>query len=82
MAEPARFAWSVPHEALIEPSRRDRLLGWIKRTGAEASRLEPANASGLAWSALGLKVTHPDRPHRLTLKVNGGEPAGARRSLD
>jgi hypothetical protein len=74
-AEPSRFAWSVPQEALIEPSRRDRLLGWIKRTGAEASRLEPANASGLAWSALGLKVTHPDRPHRLTLKVNGGEPA-------
>ena len=75
VAEPGRYAWSVPPEALIEPSRRDRLLGWIKRTGAEASRLEPANASGLAWSALGLKVAHPDRPHRLSLKVSGGEPA-------
>ena len=74
-AEPGRFAWAVPPEALIEPSRRDRLLGWIMRTGAEASKLDPANASGLAWSAMGLKVAHPDRPHRLTLKVRGGEPA-------
>ncbi len=74
-AEPGRFAWAVPAEALIEPSRRDRLLGWIKRTGAEASKLDPANGSGLAWSAMGLKVAHPERPHRLTLKVRGGEPA-------
>ncbi len=74
-AEPGLFAWPVPAEALIEPSRRDRLLGWIKRTGTEASKLDPANASGLAWSAMGLKVAHPERPHRLTLKVRGGEPA-------
>ncbi len=74
-AGPGQFAWSVPAEALIEPSLRDRLRGWIKRTGAEASRLEPANASGLSWSAMGLKVAHRDRPHRLTLKVRGGEPA-------
>jgi hypothetical protein len=74
-AEPGRFAWPVPAEALIEPSLRDRLRGWFKRTGAEASKLDPANASGLAWSAMGLKVAHPERPHRLTLKVRGGEPA-------
>jgi hypothetical protein len=74
-SEPGRFAWSVPAEALIEPSRRDRLLGWIKRTGAEASKLDPASATGLAWSGMGLKVAHPERPHRLTLKVRGGEPA-------
>jgi hypothetical protein len=74
-AAPGRFAWAVPSEALIEPSRRDRLLGWIMRTGAEASKLDPANTAGLAWSAVGLKVAHPDRPHRLTLKVRGGEPA-------
>lgn len=74
-AEPGRFAWSVPPEALIEPSLRDRLRGWIKRTGAEASRLEPASSAGLAWSAMGLKVAHPGRPHRLTLRVRGGEPA-------
>jgi hypothetical protein len=75
IAEPGGFAWAVPPEALIEPSRRDRLRGWIMRTGAEAAKLEPADASGLAWSAIGLKVTHPDRPHRLTLKIKGGEPA-------
>jgi hypothetical protein len=69
------FAWAVPPEALIEPSRRDRLRGWIMRAGAEAAKLEPADASGLAWSAIGLKVAHPDRPHRLTLKVKGGEPS-------
>ncbi len=74
-AEPGHFAWSVPAAAMIEPSRRDLLLGWITRTGAEASKLDPANASGLAWSAMGLKVAHPDRPHRLTIKVRGGEPA-------
>jgi hypothetical protein len=74
-AEPGRFAWAVPPEALIEPSRRDRLRGWIMRTGVEAAKLERADGSGLAWSALGLKVAHPDRPHRLTLKVSGGEPS-------
>jgi hypothetical protein len=68
-------AWRVPAEALIEPSRRDRLRGWIFRSGAEAAKIEPADATGLAWSAVGLKIAHPDRPHRLTLKVKGGEPA-------
>jgi len=72
---PGRFAWAVPPQALIEPSRRDRLRGWIMRTGAEAARLDPADASGLAWTAVGLRVAHPERPHRLTLKVKGGEPA-------
>lgn len=45
------------------------------RSGAEAAKLDPADSSGLAWSAVGLKVTHPERPHRLTLKVKGGEPS-------
>ena len=30
-AEAGRFAWAVPPEALIEPSRRDRLRGWFMR---------------------------------------------------
>src|SRR6202034_1763551 len=47
----------------------------IKRSVSEAAKLEPADVSGLAWSAVGLKVAHPERPHRLTLKVRGGEPA-------
>src|SRR5262249_57345591 len=75
VAEPGRPAWVVPAEALIEPSRRDRLRGWLLRSGAEGSQLDPANPSGLAWSAVGLKVAHPDRPHRLTVKVKSGEPA-------
>ena len=74
-AETGRDAWAIPSVALIEPSRRDRLRGWIMRSGTEAAKLDPADATGLAWSAVGLKVTHPDRPHRLTLKVKGGEPA-------
>ena len=74
-AEPGRPSWAIPSVALIESSRRDRLRGWIMRSGAEAAKLEPADSSGLAWSAVGLKVAHPDRPHRLTLKVKGGEPA-------
>jgi hypothetical protein len=73
--EPGGSIWQVPAEALIEPSRRDRLRGWILRTGAEASRLDPPNSSGLAWSAVGLKVAHPERTHRLTLRIKGGEPA-------
>ena len=74
-AGPGQFAWAVPPEALIEPSRRDRLRGWIMRTGAEAAKLDRADASGLAWTAVGLKVAHPERPHRLTLKIKGGEPS-------
>jgi hypothetical protein len=73
--EGGRLAWPIPPEALIEPSRRDRLRGWFLRTGVEAARLDAAGASGLAWSAVGLKVAHPDRPHRLALKVKGGEPS-------
>ncbi len=74
-AAPGRFAWAVPPEALIEPSRRERVRGWFMRNGVEASKLEPADQAGLAWTAVGLKVSHPDRPHRLTLKVRGGEPS-------
>jgi hypothetical protein len=74
LAEPGRSAWGVPAQALIEPSRRDRLL-WVLRSGAEAAKLDPADGTGLAWSAIGMKVAHPDRPHRLTLKIKGGEPS-------
>ena len=75
MAETGRFAGAVPPQAVIEPSRRDRLRGWFLRTGLEAAKLDPVDASGVAWTAAGLKVAHPERPHRLTLKVKGGEPA-------
>ena len=36
LAEPGRTAWVVPAAALIEPSRRDRLRGWMLGDGAEA----------------------------------------------
>ncbi len=75
LAEPGRSSWGVPAAALIEPSARGRWRGWFLRTGAEAAKLDPADGSGLAWSAVGLKVAHPNRPHRLTLKVKEGEPA-------
>jgi hypothetical protein len=70
-----RASWPVPGAALVEPSGRDRLRGWITGWGAEAANLAPADANGLAWTALGLKVAHPGRPHRLTLTVGGGHPA-------
>ncbi len=68
-------AWPVPEEALAEPTRRDLLRGWISRAGSEAAQLGPVDASGLAWSAVGLRVAHPGRPHRLTLKVAAGQPS-------
>ena len=72
---PGSSAWGVPAEALIEPSRRDLVRGWFTRNGGEAAKLDAADAGGLAWTAVGLKVTHPDRPHRLTLKIKAGEPS-------
>jgi len=72
---PGSAEWGVPAEALIEPSRRDRVRGWFLRNGGEAAKLDAADAGGLAWTAVGLKVTHPDRPHRLSLKIKGGEPS-------
>ncbi len=75
LAETGRSTWDVPAAALIEPSRRDRLRGWFVRNEGESGRLEPANDSGLAWSAVGLQAAHPNRPHRLTLSLKGGEPA-------
>ena len=67
--------WPLPDGVFAEVTRRDRLRGWISRVGAETAQLGPAEASGLAWSAVGLKVPHPGKPHRLTLSVAGGHPA-------
>lgn len=75
-------SWPIPEAALLRTARGDRLLnrrgvvrGLIGRAGSEAAVLPPADPSGLAWSALGLKVAHPGRPHRLTLTVTGGQPS-------
>jgi hypothetical protein len=72
---PGRTSWTVPEMALVDASLRDRLRGWINRTLADPPILAPADASGLAWLAVGLRVAHPERPHRLTLTVSGGHPA-------
>ena len=69
------WSWLIPEAALLAPPLRDRFRGWIGRTGGELAVLPAADGSGLAWSAVGLKVPHPDRPHRLTLTVTGGHPA-------
>lgn len=72
MASAGRAAWPVPEGALVESTRRDRTLGWMTRVGPEVAQLGASDATGLAWSAVGLKVAHPGRPHRLTLAVAGG----------
>ena len=69
-----RWSWPVPDSALVAPAFRDRLRGWIGRSGGELATLAPLDGAGLAWSAVGLRVPHPDRPHRLTLTVTGGHP--------
>ncbi|WP_406698796.1 hypothetical protein V5E97_07905 [Singulisphaera sp. Ch08] len=72
---PGGVAWSVPEAALVEATRRDRLRGWITRAGSETAVLPPSTPAGLAWSALGLKVPNPGRPHRLSVTVTGGHPS-------
>jgi hypothetical protein len=72
---PGRTAWTVPEVALVDPSLRDRLRGWINRNDDSPSTLAPADSNGLAWTAVGLRVAHPERPHRLTVSVTGGHPA-------
>lgn len=75
LAAPGRDAWPLPDEALAESTRRDRLRGWITRASNDVGQLGSADATGLAWSAVGLKVSHPGRPHRLALTVTGGHPS-------
>ena len=71
--------WSLPTEAILDAGRReserDRLRSRLGRTPAELSNLGPADDSGLAWSAVTLRVAHPDQPHRLTVTVTGGDPS-------
>ncbi len=73
--------WLVPDEALTaatpkETATRDRVFGLIGRGGTEISLLGPVDAQGAAWSSLGMRVTHPGRPHKLTLTMTAGAPDG------
>lgn len=69
------WAWPVPDSALVAPPLRDRLRGLIGRAGGDLAILPPGDGGGFAWSAVGLRVPHPDRPHRLSMTVTGGHPA-------
>ena len=77
--KPGGTLWGLPDEAFLDAGRkereRDRLRNLIGRTPAEVSNLGPADDSGLAWSAVGLRVSHPEQPHRLTVTVAGGDPS-------
>jgi len=77
--KPGGIVWGLPAEAFLDAGRkdreRDRLRNLIGRTAAEVSNLGQADDSGLAWSAVGLRVAHPDKPHRLTVTVAGGDPS-------
>jgi hypothetical protein len=72
-------AWRVPEEVAIDAGRRerehDRLRNLITRPVTAAGNLGPADDTGLSWSAVSLRSTHPDRPHRLTVTVTGGDPS-------
>ena len=51
------------------------VAGLDRAVGDRGGEPRPGDAAGLAWSALGLKVAQPGRPHRLTVTVGGGYPA-------
>jgi hypothetical protein len=67
------LAWPVPESALVEASRRDRIRGWMLRGNAEPLLGAADTTLGLAWTAVGLRVSHPGRPHRLSLSATGGK---------
>lgn len=75
----SRTVWTLPEEVLADAKRKERdralIRKWISRPVAEAGVLGPADDAGLAWSAVGLQVAHPDQPHRLTVTVIGGDPS-------
>ena len=79
VVKPGGTLWSLPGEAILDAGRRererDRLRNLIGRTAPEVSNLGPADETSLAWSAVELRVTHPDQPHRLTVTVTGGDPS-------
>lgn len=65
-------SWIVPNSALGDASRRERIRGLIGRGGLDGGELGPIDASGIAWSALSLKVSRPGRPHRLVVTMKSG----------
>jgi hypothetical protein len=72
-------SWEIPgevlHEAIRREKERERLRSFITRAGAEPARLAAADDAGLSWSATALHVAHPEKPHRISVSVAGGEPS-------
>ena len=75
-APSAGSSWEVPRELFVEATRREKEREWLRsfiaKAGAEPARLKAADASGLAWSAVALRVAHPEKPHRLSLSIAEG----------
>lgn len=75
-APPSGSAWEVPREILVEAARREKEREWLRsfiaKAGAEPARLKAADASGMAWSAVALRVARPEKPHRLSLTIAEG----------
>ena len=71
----ANWSWTVPDGAWVQSGRLDRLKGLLPRVGPDPAQLAGLDASGVAWTALGLKVPHPGKAHRLTVSVTGGHPS-------
>lgn len=69
-------SWEVPREVFVEATRREKEREWLRsfiaKAGAEPARLKAADASGMAWSAVALRVPHPEKPHRLTISIADG----------
>lgn len=64
--------WALPEAAMVQPGLRDRLRGWISRSGeCELGGMDP---SGLAWSAVPMRVGRPGSAHRLRVTIAGGPP--------
>ena len=72
-------SWEIPGEILVEAIRREkereRLRSFITRAGAEPASLGAADATGFSWSAVALHVAHPEKPHRITVSIAGGDPS-------
>ncbi|APW63444.1 hypothetical protein [Paludisphaera borealis] len=71
--------WEIPEEVFVEAGRREkereRLRSFITRAGAEPASLGAADATSLSWSAVALHVAHPEKAHRISVTIAGGEPS-------
>ncbi len=69
-------SWGIPVQAFeFDRKRGERIKGLLGRTTAtDQGWVESAQAGNLAWLSTQVHVTHPGRPHRLTISIDGGDP--------